>query len=184
MNSLEGQLLVAVPKLRDAGFFHSVVLMIRHSEDGAFGLTLNRPSGTRLADVWSQIFETECPWPDNLLFTGGPVPGPPMALHDGAEAGEIEATPGVFFTASPEMHRVLLDRPPGRAQFYAGYCGWAPGQLENELAIGSWITVPANAEHVFAADDELWKKVTGEITSAAILSTLHIKHVPPESDSN
>lgn len=182
MKSLEGQLLVAVPKLRDAGFFHSVVLLVRHSGEGAFGLTLNRPSDISLADIWSRLSESACPW-QQQLFTGGPVPGPLMVLHDEAAAAEIQVTPDVYFSGSPEMLEVLFDHPQARAQFYSGYCGWAPGQLENELAVGSWITVPGTAEHVFAADAELWKKVTGEITSSAILSTLHIKHVPP-ADSN
>ncbi len=183
MNSLEGQFLIAVPKLRDPGFYHSVVLLIRHTEEGAFGLTLNRPSDTRLEDVWSKISQTKCHWPQTL-FTGGPVPGPLMVLHNEAAAAELQVIPELYFTVDPEMLNVLTDHPEAKAQFFSGYCGWGAGQLEMELEVGSWITVAAAANHVFDADGELWKTVTAEISSSAVFSALHIKHIPPEADSN
>ncbi len=183
MNSLEGQLLIAVPKLRDSGFYHSVVLMIRHNEEGAFGLTLNRPTDIALADVWSQISDTECHWRQQL-FKGGPVPGPLMVLHDDATAADLRAAEGVYYTAEPEVLVKLFANSYARAQFYAGYCGWSAGQLEEELAIESWITVAAAGRHVFDADAELWKTVTGEITSATVLSALHLKHIPPDASNN
>ena len=184
MNSLEGQFLIAVPKLRDPGFYHSVVVLIRHNEEGAFGLTLNRPSGTPLEEVWSQISQNhQCHWRQSL-FTGGPVPGPLMVLHDDKRAGEMEVIPKLYFTVDPDKLAELFDKPAARAQFYTGYCGWGAGQLEMELQVGSWITVPASARHVFDADAELWKTVTAEITSSAVISALHIKHIPPEADNN
>ncbi len=183
MTSLQGQLLVAVPKLRDAGFFHSVVVMIRHTAEGAFGLALNRPGDRSLSEIWPQISADPCPR-DQPLFTGGPVPGPLMVLHDVSAAAELEIFANLYFTMAPDRLASLIADAEAHTQLFSGYCGWGAGQLESEMEVGSWLTFPASSHHIFSAGDELWNQVTEEITSSAVFSTLKIKHRPPESDCN
>ena len=69
MGSLQGKLLVASPSLADPNFAESVVLMIRHDDEGAFGLVLNRPTKVPLRHVWSKISEEPCPG-DGILYNG------------------------------------------------------------------------------------------------------------------
>jgi len=183
MTSTEGRLLIAVPKLHDKNFFKSVVLMIRHNADGAFGLTLNRPGSIRVEDVWSQITDSPCHWP-GTLFVGGPVEGPLMVLHDQSDASDTEVAPGAFLSVDPEQIKIVFTNPAANAQLYLGYCGWGPGQLEQEMAAGAWITAPAAREHVFEADGELWTRVNRALSAESLRSTLNIKHLPPDARAN
>ena len=75
MAFIQGHLLVASPKLGDPNFFRAVVLLVRHNEEGAFGVVLNRPSNTLLKEVWSNVSETPCTT-EAVIHHGGPCPGP------------------------------------------------------------------------------------------------------------
>ena len=132
MNFLEGQLLVAASALR-TNFFHTVVLLIRHNEEGAFGLVLNRDTETELREVWKQISSDDCP-SDDTVRVGGPIQGPLMALHRNRDLCDVEALPGVFFTASREKLEQLVRSGEPTSRFYVGYAGWAQGQLESKLS--------------------------------------------------
>ena len=78
--SLAGHFLVASRYLRDPNFAHSVVLMIHHDREGAMGVVINRPSDKSVRDVWEMIGNDPCDR-DDLIFVGGPVPGPPGCRH-------------------------------------------------------------------------------------------------------
>ncbi len=136
MSSLAGQLLIAAEKLRDPNFFHSVVLLVRHNEEGAFGLALNRATNTGVNEVWHQISSGPCASCE-ALRVGGPIQGPLMALHRNAELVDIEAAGGVFFTAEKEKLQRLVNEPGGSTRYFIGYAGWGAGQLEAELAAGA-----------------------------------------------
>lgn len=86
--NLTGRLLVASPYLSDGDFMRSVVFIVRHEMDGAFGLTINRPSDKRFRDLLNDNPEPSKLRGDDYLFLGGPVPGPVMALHDLAGIGD------------------------------------------------------------------------------------------------
>src|SRR5688572_10558721 len=98
MESLQGRLLVASPKLRDPNFARSVVLLIRHGDDGALGLILNRPLETSFRELWSNVSETPCKHKGSL-YLGGPVKGPLMAIHRRKSLSEFEVIGGVHFCA-------------------------------------------------------------------------------------
>jgi len=87
-NNLTGRLLIASPYLSDGHFMRSVVFIIRHEIDGAFGLTINRPTDKRFRDLLTATIDPGKIREDDLLFLGGPVPGPVMALHDLAGIGD------------------------------------------------------------------------------------------------
>lgn len=183
MNSLQGRLLLASAELRDPNFFHTVVLMVRHNDEGALGLVLNRPLNVRLSQVWSQVGSGE-PVRNDVIHLGGPCEGPLMAVHDEPTLGENEVLPGVHFCTARDALEQLAAAPDRHARFFAGFAGWSAGQLEGEMAEGSWRTLPATVEHVFAADADLWDRLMREFSGQQILDTLHIRHVPPDLRMN
>lgn len=183
MKSLQGQLLIAAPRLVDSNFRRAVVLMIQHSDSGALGLILNRPTGTPLAQVWDQVSQSPCET-EEKLHLGGPVQGPLMALHDREDLGEVEVAPGLHFCTEPAKLESLVTAGGQTARFFVGYSGWGAGQLEHELSESSWISFPAAAAHVFDDVDDLWQRVTREITTSAVLSPLKLKHIPPDPSLN
>jgi len=183
MSSLQGHLLLASAELRDPNFFHTVVLMVRHNDEGALGLVLNRPLDVRLAQVWNQV-GAGVPVRNDVLYLGGPCEGPLMAVHDEPALGESEVLPGVHFCTARDALEQLAADPERQARFFAGFAGWSAGQLEGELDEESWRILPATVEHVFAAEAELWDRLTREHAGKQILDTLHIRHVPPDLRMN
>jgi putative transcriptional regulator len=160
-----------------------VVLLIQHSDDGAFGIILNRPLSATIQEVWSKVSDKPCASEEPLRF-GGPCEGPLMAIHTRQTLSETEIIPGVFLGVEPEKLARLVAKANPKVRFFAGYAGWAAGQLENELSEGSWLTVPAEPEHIFYKEDDLWKKLTGNLGTSAIFSALKIKHVPEDPSLN
>ena len=183
MESLRGHLLIASPELLDPNFARTVVLMIEHNEEGALGLILNRPTNTKLQAVWSQVSPTPCPL-DDLLFLGGPVPGPLLALHTASEISEHEVVPGVFFNAEQQTLQHLVNDAEQDVRFFANHSGWAAGQLEGELEMGGWLTLPARQEHVFAQADKLWETVLEEIANDSIGPLLGVRVLPDDPNDN
>jgi len=159
MQSLKGQLLVAGPVLVDANFRRTVVLVGEHTEEGALGVVLNRASEATVEEAVPELSALA----DDLgiLHVGGPVqPSAIVVLADFVEperssALVLESVGFLPAEAEPEELGELR-----QARVFAGYAGWGPGQLEDELEDGSWIVEPALVEDVFTADpDELWSDV-------------------------
>jgi putative transcriptional regulator len=160
MESVRGQLLVAGPALLDPNFWRTVVLIVEHNEDGAFGLVLNRPSETSIADAVPQLgtlLESDQP-----LFIGGPVqPSAVIVLaefEDPSSAALVAFDDvGVLGTGAPEEELTASIRT-GRA--FLGHAGWGPGQLDGELERGDWILEPAKLEDAFSGQaGGLWSDV-------------------------
>lgn len=160
MESVRGQLLIAGPTLLDPNFWRTVVLVVEHSEEGALGLVLNRPSETSVAEAVPQL--EQLLEPDELLYLGGPVaPSSVIVLARFEEPGEAALLAfedvGVLGTG------ISLEEPvagvrEGRA--FVGHAGWGPGQLDGELERGDWILEPARLEDAFNLDPEaLWAAV-------------------------
>jgi putative transcriptional regulator len=183
MDTLEGHLLLASPELQDPNFFHSVVLLLRHNDEGAFGLVLNRPLQVRLHDIWQQISSKPAQRND-LVFLGGPCEGPLMALHDDPTLSESEGTRGIHFCSDRDLLTQLAAAPERQVKFFVGFSGWGPGQLEGELDEGSWLTLPAVAANIFDAHDDLWDRVLRDVHGRQLLDRLHIRHVPPDLRMN
>src|SRR5205823_13617829 len=94
-HSLAGHFLVASRYLRDPNFVHSVVLMIYHDQEGAMGVVINRPSDKTVREVWEIIGNDPCDR-DDLIYVGGPVPGPLVAIHSLEAFSDHEVLPGLF----------------------------------------------------------------------------------------
>jgi putative transcriptional regulator len=157
MESVKGQLLVATPSLYDPNFRRSVVLIAEHSEQGAMGVVLNRPSETTVAeavpDLATLVEEQE------RLHVGGPVEPQAVVVlaefEDPEDAASLVLGDIGFLAAESE-----LEPATRRARVFAGYAGWSSGQLESELEEDAWILEPARPEHVFAAAaEDLWGAV-------------------------
>jgi putative transcriptional regulator len=161
MESARGKLLIAGPRLVDPNFWRTVVLIIEHTEEGAFGLVLNRPSETSVGEVVPELDVLIDA--DEPLFIGGPVqPSTVITLAQFTDVADAAlaafADIGVLGTAGPPMEE-LADRVL-TARAYVGHSGWGPGQLETELETGDWIQEPARAADVFSASPrELWSDV-------------------------
>jgi putative transcriptional regulator len=182
-----GRLLVANPLLPDANFDRTVVLLLAYTDEGALGLVLNRPSQMGLAQSlpqWEDLAASPA-----RVFIGGPVQHQaviclartsapvgdtsPEKLAEGlgGSAGRSGSpSPDTFSgwrAVTPEVGTLDLDVDPAglgsrfrEVRIFAGYSGWAAGQLEGEIAGGAWWVVDAQPEDAFSPEpDLLWKKV-------------------------
>jgi putative transcriptional regulator len=183
MPSLEGHLLIASKELRDPNFSRSVVLLVRHNDEGALGLILNRPLEVRLRQVWEQVSSSPCTRNDPIHL-GGPCEGPLMALHDQPPLGESQVVEGLYFCTHRDYLEELAGDPERNVRFFAGFAGWAAGQLEGEMEQDSWLALPAKAAHAFAEEVDLWDQVMREVAGKRILETLKIREVPPDLRMN
>jgi putative transcriptional regulator len=160
VDTLRGHLLVAGPSLHDPNFRHTVVLVGDHGADGAMGVVLNRTSPVPVRDAVPPMAPLVAP--DATVHLGGPVQ--PQAVVVLADFAEPERA-GALVLETVGFLPGTVDDPDelGRlkaVRVFAGYAGWAPGQLEEELEEGSWLVFPARAADVFSTrPDELWRDV-------------------------
>ena len=159
VQSLKGHLLIAGPALVDPNFWRSVVLVGEHSEDGALGVILNRASEATVDEAVPELAVLV----DDIgsIHVGGPVqPSAIVVLADFVEperAGSLVLDSVGFLPSEVDPDTLGELR---RARVYAGYAGWGPGQLDDELEEGSWIVEPALPEDVFTPEPEgLWSDV-------------------------
>ena len=157
MDSLRGKLLIAGPTLLDPNFRRTVVLMTHHDEDGAMGLVLSRPSPLSVSDTVPDL--ADLPGAD-CIYVGGPVQTDVIVALVELEVPDYEVPPIVGNVGYLPGEGETDDLEIARVRVFAGYSGWGPGQLEEEMAEPSWIVVRAEPDDVFAADpDELWRTV-------------------------
>jgi putative transcriptional regulator len=161
MDSLRGALLVAAPSLLDPNFQRTVVLITEHTDEGAMGLVLNRPTDTTVAEAAPEL--SALTGPSELVHQGGPVQ--PRAVVVLAEFEDPDSAAHVvsgdigFVRADADLEQTGDETRRGRV--YAGYAGWGPGQLESELEDEGWIIVedPLPAELFSPEPDGLWHDV-------------------------
>jgi putative transcriptional regulator len=165
--SLVGQLLVATEGLRDPRFARTVVYIVRHDADGAFGLVVNRPGPEMpLAPLLRQFGLDDRGVTGGIrAHYGGPVePGRGFVLHTAeyATAGTERLAGDVALTSEPAvLADIARGAGPRRYRFAQGYAGWRGGQLEDEIDAGAWITASVDADIVF--DDDYatkWDRAT------------------------
>lgn len=160
--SLRGKLLVAAPSLADPNFYRTVVLMLEHTDEGAAGVVLNRPSETG-------VHEHLAPWAGaaaepGVVFVGGPVQ--PNGVICLAQSTPGRAPDG-FVELGDRIGTLDLERDPALVlpdlealRVFAGYAGWGAGQLEGELAEDAWLVLESLPGDVFTPDPKhLWREV-------------------------
>ncbi|MDE3225169.1 MAG: YqgE/AlgH family protein [Nitrospirota bacterium] len=159
----KGIFLIAAPSLRDPNFRQTVVLLCEHGPEGALGVVVNRPTGVSVSEALPQVPVLE--GQRHVLFAGGPVqPNHVLLLYRMTqEPGNTHHVfDGVYLGGDVEALERMLSKPAGNGAFraYMGYSGWGPGQLENEMKTGSWITLPADPTVVFEKEpDRVWPDI-------------------------
>ena len=183
MPSLAGHFLIASPHLADGNFYRSVVLIVKHDDEGAVGLVLNRPTGNTVRDIWRMVTEEDLDC-DRPIYLGGPVQGPLVCLHRLKSCSESEVLPGVYFAAhKDELHKIVTQKSkPFR--LFTGYAGWAGGQLEGEMKVGGWLTIKATKALVFDDREDLWEQIVRSIGQTVLESAIKPKHVPKDPSLN
>ncbi len=158
--NLTDQFLIAMPNMVDPNFDGTVVYVCEHSEKGALGLVINRPTDLTLARLFDKIdLRLEiAPWRDEPVFYGGPVQterGFVLHTPTGNFSSTLNVGDDIGLTTSKDI-LLAVGRGEGPEKFIVtlGYTGWSAGQLEQELAQNAWLTVPASAEMIFDLPDE------------------------------
>jgi putative transcriptional regulator len=144
-----------MPQMQDPNFARTVVLLCDFLPEGAFGLVLNRPTDLPA----SEMVRLEPPvMRGNALplFIGGPVQPERGWILVGDPPDESDfrtVIDGLYLSTSPQLlRRVLEARPEPRARVVAGYAGWGPGQLDEELAQSAWLMADVQLDLVFDVD--------------------------------
>jgi putative transcriptional regulator len=186
--ALAGKLLVSPPWMKDPNFDRTVVLMLAHTPDGAFGVVLNRMSGLHaddVADRWSDLVTSP-----SQVFVGGPCDMQNViALADtGASTPGSDANDESWTIVFDRIGTVDLARSPydfagvQRVRLFAGYSGWGPLQVESELERDGWYVVDGQADDIFApVPDDLWSSVLRRSGRADLTE---IARFPPDPTMN
>jgi putative transcriptional regulator len=173
MESLSGRLLIASPSMSDY-FRRTVVLVVEHNDEGAFGLVLNQPSESTTGEVSPEL--AELVGAEHVIHVGGPVqPGAVTAI--GEHVDPADATKQIVGNVGmvdledlPELTRIRV---------FAGYTGWGPGQLDGELEAEAWIPADAQPDDLFA-DGDLWAAILGRMGGEFTL----LARMPPDPTMN
>ena len=162
--SLKGQLILDNGKLRGSFFHRTVILICQHDSEGAFGLVLNRSTKNKVGEaVVANLPDT---LKEETLFLGGPVQPQALSyLHNDTYLPDANVLTNLSLGHSLDS---LVDLGESfsstvRLKIFAGYAGWSPGQLEDEMKRDTWMTHPASLELVFHPNPEqLWPSILKE----------------------
>jgi putative transcriptional regulator len=162
---ITGQLLVATPEMKDPRFAETVIYMVKHDADGAFGLVINRPMAKGSFEDLLKGFGTEIDDAKGevVIHYGGPVSNEQgFVLHsdDITIESSMKVANGIAMTADVKIIEAMArGKGPRQSLVMLGYAGWAPGQLEMELKADSWFVIPGDKSLVFDKDaDEKWRE--------------------------
>jgi putative transcriptional regulator len=165
----KGKFLVASRQLQDPNFSETVVLLIEYGLEGAMGLVINRPSAVKLATVFPDIKELK--QRKDTIYVGGPVAvNQVLMLIKSPKAPEDATviTPQVYISSSWEVLERMMKKKATKDEcfrLFAGYAGWAPGQLDFERTRGDWHVLKADAEMVFSQNpSQIWPELIRRAT--------------------
>jgi putative transcriptional regulator len=162
---LTGQLLIAMPHMRDTRFERSVIYLCVHNEDGAMGIVVNRLSeDLTFPDLLEQVgVELKSEDVSMPIHIGGPVEsGMGFVLHttDYAQGSTIQVNDTIALTHTVEILKDIAEgRGPRQAMLALGYAGWGAGQLDGEIQENSWLNVPADEALLFdVGQRDKWRR--------------------------
>lgn len=179
MDSLENQLLIAMPSLMDPFFYKTVTYICEHNDHGAMGLVINSPIDITLNELLEQINEQK-PFADTLeqrVLSGGPVAqNKGFVLHSQQPgwSSSLQLSNELMITTSKDILMSLgTELAPKHYLVTLGYAGWEPGQLEQEISQNSWLTLPADNEILFLTPaEQRWQKATEKLG----INLAHLSH--------
>lgn len=198
MESIQGFALVASPYLTDPNFMRSVVYILRHDEDGALGLVLNRPLEKRVGKLLGELSEIEI---DNTapVYYGGPVDGPlvmlqKLSVQDANQYSDCvqeihgDGMMATGLCVASDQERILAvcgsDACPNTYRVFDGYSGWSAGQLEHELQSGGWLVWDVSPDQVFFDPDEIWKLAIRQIGRDILSGGIDPSKIPEDPAYN
>jgi putative transcriptional regulator len=175
-DSVAPALLLSMPQLNDPNFKQTVVLLCQHTDEGAWGLVLNRPTG-KAATVVTQEGDPLSNREGLEVWVGGPVELERGCILLGEMPDEGEALrvcDGLFLSGSPTLlQRLMEERATGHVRLLMGYAGWGPGQLEDELRQSAWLITEVELDIVFDTEaSAMWEKAIRRL--GADPGTLHM----------
>lgn len=166
---LDGQMLIAMPSMRDERFARSLIYVCAHSSEGAMGIIVNQPApNINFADLLVQL--EVIPASDLIILPpragtvkvlrGGPVEtGRGFVLHSAdffIENSTLPIDDGICLTATLDILKAIARGDgPLSAVLALGYAGWAPGQLETEIQANGWLHCTADPDLIFGADTDI-----------------------------
>lgn len=172
MESLQGQLLIAMPSLEDPYFQRSVTYVCEHNDEGAMGLVINHPiKNLSLSELLSKVqdLHRDDLSADNLeqpIFAGGPVAKERGFVLHTAQPGwssSLALDNNLMVTTSKDILQILgTDLEPSKYLVTLGYAGWDAGQLEQEIADNSWLVVPADEAIIFDVEADMRWQASGQ----------------------
>jgi putative transcriptional regulator len=158
---LKGQLLLDSGRLSGSFFQRTVVLVCQHDADGAFGLVLNRATGNKVGEMI--VADLPDVLKESPLYLGGPVQPTALSfLHTDTFLPDANVLPNLSLGHSLDTLTEIGESfsATRKVKLFAGYAGWSPGQLEDELKREAWLTHPASLNLVFEADPGLlWRQI-------------------------
>jgi len=167
---LTGQLLIAMPTMRDPRFTRTVIYMCAHNAEGAMGLVVNRLVGSlTFPELLQQLgIEVADRKRDLRIHFGGPVDsGRGFVLHsdDYTQDGTLMVEGGIALTATVDiLKQIASGGGPSQSLLALGYAGWGPGQLDSEIQANGWLHAPADQSIVFDSDlDGKWQRAINKI---------------------
>ena len=155
-------LLISMPQMADPNFARTVILLCDYTNEGAFGLVVNR----QMSEPAREVIKTQPPVrinPELHLWMGGPVDPQRtwvlMSEAQGPDEEQREICPGVLLSVSHELTLQLLQNPPSsRARVIVGYAGWSAGQLDKELSDSAWLMTAVDPALIFGVPaDQMWE---------------------------
>jgi putative transcriptional regulator len=163
--NLQGQLLISSPHIDDSRFQHSVVMMCQHDQNAAMGVVINQRSAQLDLEYLCETLEIGAPrfHGDQPVYIGGPVESKrAFVLHsqDHMRPESLAVTHEIGLTSSASiLHDITNGSGPVHSIVSLGYAGWYAGQLEQEMAANTWLTLPASSDLLFVIDSgDIWAK--------------------------
>ena len=170
----KGVLLVASPSLEDPNFRQAVVLIVEHGPEGTLGLILNRSTKVLLSEALPDL--TVLKGTSYRLFAGGPVEPSRLLLLFRLKEPPADARlvfDGVYVGGTPKvLERIITQAKPTETfRAFAGFAGWAPGQLEAEMLLGAWAILPPDSIGIFDQDPAtLWQDCISRLQAPRVIS--------------
>ncbi len=170
----KGMLLVASPSLEDPHFRQAVVLVVEHGPEGTVGLTLNRSTNVLLSKALPDIAALK--GTNHRLFAGGPVEPTRFLLLFRLKEPPADARSvfdGVYLGRTPKaLERIIAQAKPTETfRAFAGFAAWAPRQLEAEMRLGAWATLPPDSAGIFDKDPAtFWQDCIGRLSAPRVIS--------------
>lgn len=185
-NRREAILLVAHPGMTDLRFAETVVLVTFPPDAGPMGVILNKPGALELRSIWPDRADRQ--GRTDLIHYGGPVEPDGLLFLFRMRPAPVKAvwvTEDIYFSGDGPLLDKLLEarKPVAHQRFFAGYAGWAPGQLDDEIGMGGWFVLPVDSDVIFGMPSEgMWETMLERATMLrASVPALHQGQLATES---